>query len=110
MILLTSRGSRFGLPWVDTSNDPCPVGDHVAALPAVEVTDDLASEVELVAGETLRRVAVTRPRLSHKQQARDFVAECDVAVISGWVDRVRRGDLLGEQLATEIADTCGVGL
>ena len=87
-----------------------PRWDHVAALPAVEVTDDLASEVELVAGETLRRVAVTRPRLPHKQQARDFVAECDVAVISGWVDRVRRGDLLGEQLATEIADTCGVGL
>ena len=66
-----------------------PRWDHVAALPEVDLTDDLASEVELVAGEPLRRVAVTRPRLSHKQQARDFVADRDVGVISDWVDRVR---------------------
>ena len=86
-----------------------PRWDQVSALPAVDLVDDLTSGVEFVAGEVLRRVAATRPRLSHKQQARDFVADCGVGVVSGWVDRVRQGDLSGEQLAAEIADVCGVG-
>lgn len=86
-----------------------PRWEDVASLPSGELLEDLVSEARSIVGSELTRVAKTRPRLGHKRQARDFVAEIDAARFIAWLDAVRARRASGEEVASQISELCRAG-
>jgi len=86
-----------------------PRWDEIAALPPGDLLDDLALEARGVVNDELARVRKTRPQLSHKQQARDFVAGTDADAFLSWIDSIRSGRASGEDVVTQASVLCRSG-
>ena len=83
-----------------------PPWDEVNRLASAGSLDELKIEISRAIDDKLGNAARSRPRLSHKRDARDFVVNVDKMHIQSWIDAVRGNRISGEQLAAEIADVC----
>lgn len=85
-----------------------PRWEEVSRLPSGDTLDPLIVDVSGVVASELARVARLRPRLPHKQDARDFVIKIENSQIKGWVEAMRAGEVSQDALVNEILARCEV--
>lgn len=85
-----------------------PRWEEVNRLPADETLDPLVVDVTGVVNSQLHRVRRLRPRLPHKREARDFVAQVKHSRIKRWVEAARTGEVSRDALISDVIATCEV--
>ena len=85
-----------------------PRWEEVRLLPPDDNLDPLVVDVSGVVASELTGVARLRPRLPHKQEARNFVAQIENSLISGWVEAARSGEFSQDALIADIVASCEV--
>ena len=68
-----------------------PRWDAVVSLPRGELFDEVGIDASAVVESVFQSVATSRPHLTHRRQARDFVAALDPSIAVEWAEGVREG-------------------
>lgn len=83
-----------------------PRWDAVASLPRGELFDEVGFDPSTIVDSVFRSVAASRPQLTHRRQARDFVAALDPSIAVEWAEGVRQGRTGGDDVASAIRVLC----
>jgi hypothetical protein len=83
-----------------------PRWDAVTSLPPGDLLEDLGGDSDDIVDATFDSVAKSRPQLSHKRLARDFVAALDHGTVLAWADEVRSGRASGTDIVSAVAAMC----
>lgn len=78
--------------------------DDVDPLDSTDLIPRVSDDSTVVAAAHIAQVASSKPRLDHKRQARDYIANLPVEVVAQWMVEIYDGDMTGEILADAIQD------
>lgn len=82
-----------------------PKWDEVARLGSTNLLGG-GSDTSTAIARVLDGVASSRPKLQHKQKARDFVSSLGQERFEDWVDQVRQRALSGDDLVAQVTELC----
>lgn len=82
-----------------------PKWDEVARLGSTDVLEG-GSDISNAIAQVLDGVAGSRPKLPHKQKARDFVSSLGHERFETWVDQIRQRELSGDDLVAQVTELC----